>query len=58
MRDMANSITIKHNYPLREHNTFGLDVKAKQFINYNTIDELVEVLGDINAIGAKITRID
>lgn len=44
MRDMANSITIKHHYPLREHNTFGLDIKAKQFINYNTIDELVEVL--------------
>ena len=41
---MANSITIKHQYPLREHNTFGLEVKAKQFISYYTVDELVEVL--------------
>ena len=45
--DMANSITIKHQYPLCEHNTFGLEVKAKQFISYNTVDELVEVLASL-----------
>ena len=57
MRDMANSITIKHNYPLREHNTFGLDVKAKQFINYDTIDELVEVLADLKDKKERILHI-
>ena len=57
MRDMANSITIKHNYPLQEHNTFGLDVKAKQFINYNTIDELVEVLADLKDKKERILHI-
>ena len=57
MRDMANSITIKRDYSLREHNTFGLDVKAKQFINYNTIDELVEVLASLKGKEERILHI-
>ena len=40
-------IAIKHQYSLREHNTFGLEAKAKQFISYHTIDELVEVLASL-----------
>jgi len=42
MRDMP--IAVLHHHSLRDHNTFGLDVKARQFINYHTVDELVEIL--------------
>lgn len=57
MRDMANSITIKHHYSLLGHNTFGLDVKAKQFINYSTVDELVEVLVALKESNERILHI-
>ena len=57
MGDMANSIAIHHQYSLLEHNTFGLDVKAKQFINYNTIDELVEVLASLKDSEQRILHI-
>ncbi|MBQ3363625.1 MAG: FAD-binding protein [Muribaculaceae bacterium] len=57
MRDMANSITIKHQYSLLRHNTFGLDVKAKQFINYSTVDELVEVLVALKESNERILQI-
>ncbi len=57
MRDMANSITIKHHYPLLGHNTFGLDVKAKQFVNYSTVDELVEVLVVLRESNERILHI-
>ncbi len=40
-------IAISHHYSLREHNTFGMDVKARQFINYHSVDELVEVLSTL-----------
>ena len=57
MRDMANSITIKHHYSLLGHNTFGLDVKAKQFINYSTVDELVDVLVALKESNERILHI-
>ena len=41
------SITIQYQCALREHNTFGLDVKAEQFITYDTVDELIEVLTNL-----------
>lgn len=31
-------------YPLLQHNTFGMDVKASLFIEYDSVDELKEVL--------------
>ena len=37
-------IAISHHYSLREHNTFGMEVEARQFFNYHSVDELVEVL--------------
>ena len=55
MRDMP--IAIKHQYSLREHNTFGLEAKAKQFISYHTIDELVEVLASLRDKGEQILHI-
>ena len=54
---MTNSVTIKHHYSLRGHNTFGLDVKAKQFISYHTVDELVEVLACLRDQGEQILHI-
>ena len=57
MGDMTNSVTIKHHYSLRGHNTFGLDVKAKQFISYHTVDELVEVLACLRDKGEQILHI-
>ena len=54
---MTNSVTIKHHYSLRGHNTFGLDVKAKQFISYHTVDELVEVLACLRDKGEQILHI-
>ena len=50
-------IAIKHQYSLREHNTFGLEAKAKQFISYHTIDELVEVLASLRDKGEQILHI-
>ncbi len=50
-------IAIKHQYSLREHNTFGLEVKAKQFISYQTIDELIEVLASLRDKGEQILHI-
>ena len=55
MRDMP--ITIHHHYSLREHNTFGMDVKAKQFISYKTVDELVEVLAALKDCGERSLHI-
>ena len=55
MRDMP--IAISHHYSLREHNTFGLEAKAKQFISYHTINELVEVLASLRDKGEQILHI-
>ncbi len=37
-------IEIKNNYSLRAHNTFGIDVLAKEFIEYSTKEDLVNYL--------------
>ncbi len=51
------AITIQHHYSLLEHNTFGMDVKAAQFINYKTVDELIEVLATLRERGERILHI-
>lgn len=35
---------IKHDYPLLGHNTFGMDVKAARFLEYDSIEELQEMI--------------
>ncbi|UOB16992.1 UDP-N-acetylmuramate dehydrogenase [Abyssalbus ytuae] len=35
---------IKHNISLKNYNTFGIDIKAKNFISVNTVNDLEEVL--------------
>ena len=39
-------ISKRYNYSLLGHNTMGIDVKAKQFITYDTVDELKSVLNE------------
>ncbi|WP_456423773.1 UDP-N-acetylmuramate dehydrogenase [Lutibacter sp.] len=43
-------MNIQHNISLKEYNTFGIDVYAKQFTSINSIKELVEVLNLNNDI--------
>ena len=37
-------IKIETNYSLRSHNTFGIDVRAKKFIEYSTAEDLQHVI--------------
>lgn len=32
------------NYPLLEHNTFGMNVKAERFIEYESVEELLQII--------------
>lgn len=43
-------MTIQENYSLKSHNTFGVDVTAKYFVEVNSNDELVEVLKYYNTL--------
>ena len=57
MKDKSMHITIQHQYSLLKHNTFGLDVKAEQFISYKSVDELVEILANLRRDGQRILHI-
>ena len=35
---------IKKNYSLKNHNTFGIDAKAKYFATFNSEEELADLL--------------
>ena len=48
---------IKENYSLKDHNTFGLDVKAKWFAEYESIEQLKEILSSDIAKDNKILSI-
>ncbi len=37
-------VTVKYDFSLKEHNTFGIDAKCKCFITFDTIDDITEVL--------------
>ena len=37
-------MNIQHNYPLLAHNTFGMDVEASIFVEYESVTELKEIL--------------
>ncbi len=38
-------LEIKENFTLKKHNTFGIDVKTKYFIEYSSVDDLSNFLG-------------
>jgi UDP-N-acetylmuramate dehydrogenase len=44
-------ITEKKNFPLRRYNTFGIDVTAARFIEYDSADELREWIGNARLSG-------
>ena len=48
---------IKENYSLKKHNTFGLDVKARHFAEYYSVDELKEILASDIARNNKLLSI-
>ncbi len=50
-------IKIENNYDLRAHNTFGLSVKAKHFVTYDTVDELTHVLASTRGNAERILHI-
>lgn len=37
------------NYNLKRHNTFGIDVKCRRYVEFSTVDELQHVLGTLTA---------
>lgn len=37
-------ITPRNNYPLKDHNTFGLNVSAEKFFSVNTIEETMQAI--------------
>ncbi len=41
------------NYPLLQHNTFGMDVRAARFVEYTSVEELKAVLADREAMAGK-----
>lgn len=41
---IAKDMKIKQNYSLKNHNTFGVDVKAKFFAEYDSVEKLKELL--------------
>ncbi len=38
-----------YDYPLLHHNTFGIDIKCRCFAEYETEEELIEILSGLNA---------
>ena len=48
---------IEENYSLKKHNTFGLDVKARHFAEYYSVDELKEILASDIARNNKLLSI-
>lgn len=57
LTEKSMSMTIQYQYPLLKHNTFGMDVKAEQFITYDTVDELVAVLATLRGSAKRILHI-
>ena len=41
------------NYPLLPHNTFGMDVKASLFVEYDSVAELQSILSDKNCLAGQ-----
>ena len=35
---------LEENYSLLTHNTFGMDVRARYFVEYQSVSELIELL--------------
>lgn len=50
----VRKMKILQNYSLKEHNTFGMDIKASRFVEYDSVEELKAVVGgEGNCLGGK-----
>ena len=49
MKIRVDMIKEKTNCSLRAHNTFGLEVRADRFVEYDTVEDLQQVVGRIRA---------
>ena len=47
----------RYNCSLLEHNTMSIDAKAKEFISYDTVEELIAILCEIRDKGQRILHI-
>jgi UDP-N-acetylmuramate dehydrogenase len=47
----------KSNYSLLQHNTFGIDVETKRFIEYQSVTELKQILANIDLTTTKYLHI-
>lgn len=54
---MTQKNTLLPNYSLKEHNTFGLEVKSKFFVAYDSESELIRLLDNINKLKLPILQI-
>lgn len=43
-KQLEHGLRVEHDYSLKHHNTFGLDITCKQFIEYHDISQLQEAL--------------
>lgn len=50
-------LTIQENYSLKEHNSFGLDVKARYFVEYESEDDLVQFLAQTDTTSTRLFHI-
>jgi UDP-N-acetylmuramate dehydrogenase len=45
---LKNKMDIQENYSLKEHNTFGIDVRAKYFAAFKSVEELKQLISYAN----------
>ena len=50
-------LTIQEYYSLKEHNSFGLDVKARYFVEYESEDDLVQFLAQTDTTSTRLFHI-
>ena len=43
-----------HDYNLKGHNTFGMDVKCRRFIEFSTVEELQHIIKSLTAADAPL----
>lgn len=54
---MTQKNTLLSNHSLKAHNTFGLDIKSKHFLAYDSKEALIGLINEINALDLPILQI-
>ena len=47
---------VQHNISLKPYNTFGIDVKAKQFVSVENIDKAIKIIDTIHKSNSPTER--